>query len=67
MLFSESDKASKLEQLLFSDPPKKEKLCSIIVSEKSFLEGHRDRLNFTADLMDHFKNKIDFLVLALKI
>ena len=65
-VFSEIDKASKLEQLLFSDPPKKEKLCSIIVSKKSFLEGHRDRLNFTADLMDHFKDKIDFFGFGIK-
>ena len=49
-----------LENLLYNDVPKKEKLCSMIVSQKSFLKGHKDRLLFTADLMDHFKNKIDF-------
>tara|TARA_B100001248_G_C27374894_1_gene453691 strand:- start:17 stop:922 length:906 start_codon:yes stop_codon:yes gene_type:complete len=65
-IFSEYDKASKLEQLLFSDPPKKEKLCSIVVSKKAFLNGHKDRLNFTADLMDHFKNKIDFFGFGIK-
>ena len=43
----------------------KEKLCSMIVSTKSFIKGHKDRLLFAADIMDHFKAKLITLDLAL--
>ena len=49
-----------LEDLIIEEPPVKNRLCSMIVSAKSFTEGHKKRLDFTKLLMDHFKNKIDF-------
>ena len=35
------------------------KKCSIIVSTKSFIKGHKDRLLFAADIKK-FNDKIDF-------
>ena len=34
--------------------------------KKIFVQGHKDRLNFTADIMDHFKNKIDYYGFGIK-
>ena len=42
------------------EQPKKERLCSMVVSQKAFLPGHQARLNFVHTLQDHFQNKIDF-------
>ena len=38
----------------------------MIVSKKYFVQGHKDRLNFTVDIMDHFKNKIDYYGFGIK-
>ena len=59
-VYSKTTNTNNLENILYKDLPKKEKLCSMIVSTKSFLQGHKDRLLFAADIMDHFKNKIDY-------
>lgn len=55
-----------LEDLIIEEPPVKNRLCSMIVSAKSFTEGHKKRLDFTKLLMDHFKNKIDFYGFGIK-
>ncbi|MAA52430.1 MAG: hypothetical protein CMJ41_05295 [Phycisphaerae bacterium] len=49
-----------LEHFKHQPIPEKNKMCSMIVSTKSFLPGHLKRFNFTKKLIDHFKNKIDF-------
>ena len=49
-----------LEYFKHQPIPEKNKICSMIVSTKSFLPGHLKRFNFTKKLIDHFKNKIDF-------
>ena len=65
-VFSNTDNNSNLENILYASPPEKQLLCSMIVSNKSFVQGHKDRLNFTADIMDHFKNKIDYYGFGIK-
>ena len=40
--------------------PQKSRLCSMIVSHKSFLPGHRTRVQFFRTLEQHFAKKIDF-------
>ena len=65
-VFSNTDSNSNLENILYASPPEKKLLCSMIVSKKSFVQGHKDRLNFTADIMDHFKNKIDYYGFGIK-
>ena len=47
----------KMKNLKF---PKKERICSIVTSTKSFLPGHIKRIRFLENIADHFKNKIDF-------
>jgi len=65
-VFSNTDSNANLENILYASPPEKKLLCSMIVSKKSFVQGHKDRLNFTADIMDHFKNKIDYYGFGIK-
>ena len=65
-VFSNTDNNANLENILYASPPEKKLLCSMIVSKKSFVQGHKDRLNFTADIMDHFKNKIDYYGFGIK-
>ena len=65
-VYSHSNSSSNLEDKLYSDVPEKNKLCSLIVSKKSFLQGHKDRLTFSADIMDHFKNRIDYFGFGIK-
>ena len=65
-VYSNSTSSSNLEDKLYSDVPEKNKLCSLIVSKKSFLQGHKDRLTFSADIMDHFKNRIDYFGFGIK-
>ncbi|MEO5341306.1 MAG: glycosyltransferase family 10 [Magnetococcus sp. MYC-9] len=40
--------------------PRKERLCSMIVSQKAFLPGHQARLDFFRRLTQHFQGRIDF-------
>ena len=40
--------------------PKKDKLCSFIVSTKSFLPGQKKRVDFAKKIMNHFDKKIDY-------
>ena len=49
-----------LETLAELDIPQKSRLCSMIVSRKSFLPGHQARLDFLHTLQQHFKGRIDF-------
>lgn len=65
-VYSHSNTSSNLEDKLYADIPEKNKLCSMIVSNKAFLQGHRDRLTFTADIMEHFKNRIDYFGFGIK-
>ena len=39
--------------------PKKDKLISVITSNKAFTQGHIDRLHFVKKLKEHFGDKID--------
>ena len=55
-----------LEALLIEEPPNKTKLCSMVLSQKTFLQAHRDRLSFAGKVMDHFKGKIDFYGFGIK-
>ena len=64
--YSFSEKSSNLEDKLYADIPQKTKLCSMIVSSKALVQGQRDRINFTADIMEHFKNKIDYYGFGIK-
>ncbi|MBF0162171.1 MAG: hypothetical protein HQL88_07775 [Magnetococcales bacterium] len=48
------------EELRTAPPPVKERLCSMVVSRKGFLPGHRARLHFLQTLQNHFHNRIDF-------
>ena len=64
--YSFSEKSSNLEDKLYADIPQKNKLCSMIVSSKALVQGQRDRINFTADIMEHFKNKIDYYGFGIK-
>ena len=65
-VYSHSNSSSNLEDKLYADIPEKNKLCSMIVSNKAFVQGHRDRLTFTADIMEHFKNRIDYFGFGIK-
>ena len=38
----------------------------MITSTNYLVQGQRDRLNFTADIMDHFKTKIDYYDFGIK-
>ena len=38
----------------------------MITSTNYLVQGQRDRLNFTADIMDHFKTKIDYYDFVIK-
>ncbi len=49
-----------LGRMLNKEKPLKYKICSFIVSAKSFLPGHKKRLNFLNKIVNHFKNKIDY-------
>ena len=49
-----------LDGLADKEVPVKNKLCSFIVSTKSFLPGQKKRVEFAKKIMDHFKNKIDY-------
>ena len=40
--------------------PKKKYICSMIVSSKAFLPGHKKRIKLLEKLVNHFKTKIDF-------
>ncbi|MDC3024397.1 glycosyltransferase family 10 [Alphaproteobacteria bacterium] len=55
-----------LNDLLIEEPPVKTKLCSMILSQKTFLKAHRDRLSFAGKVMNHFKNRIDFYGFGIK-
>ena len=55
-----------LNDLLIEEPPNKTKLCSMILSQKTFLKAHRDRLSFAGRIINHFKNKIDFFGFGIK-
>ncbi len=48
------------DHLLTAQPPAKTRLCSMIVSQKTFTPGHRKRVEFLTRLRDHCKNRIDF-------
>lgn len=50
---------SKSYSELMSLTPQKTKLLSIICSNKTFTEGHRQRLAFVQELKKHFGDKID--------
>ncbi len=39
--------------------PLKNKLLSVVTSNKSYTRGHRERLNFVRKLQEHFGNEID--------
>ena len=65
-VYSPSEVSSNLEEKLYADVPEKTKLCSMIVSSKAFVQGQRDRIKFTADIMEHFKNKIDYYGFGIK-
>lgn len=47
------------DNLLNMDVPKKEKLISVVSSNKNFCEGHKKRLEFVERLKRHFGEKID--------
>ncbi|WP_203257354.1 glycosyltransferase family 10 domain-containing protein [Hyunsoonleella ulvae] len=47
------------EQLLGMTSVKKDKLISVITSNKAFTEGHRKRLDFVMNLKEYFGDKID--------
>ena len=64
--YSYSEKSSNLEDKLYADIPKKTKLCSMIISSNNLVQGQRDRLKFTAEIMDHFKTKIDYYGFGIK-
>ena len=49
-----------LNALKYESAPKKNKLCSFIVSTKSFLPGQKKRVEFAKKIMSHFNNKIDY-------
>ena len=49
-----------LNALKYKIAPKKNKLCSFIVSTKSFLPGQKKRVEFAKKIMKHFNNKIDY-------
>ena len=42
-----------------SPTPKKEKLISVITSNKAFTQGHLDRIGFVEKLKEHFGDKLD--------
>ncbi len=48
-----------LEDLITMYPPKKEKLCSMILSNKDFLPGHKKRIQFAGKVQEHFQDKVD--------
>ena len=48
-----------LNKILNMPVPKKNKICSMIVSGRTALPGHKKRIDFTFKIKDHFKNKID--------
>lgn len=41
------------------NPVKKTKLMSVITSNKTMCEGHKERLNFVKEIKDHFGDEID--------
>ena len=47
------------ETLKTSPAPKKEKLLSVITSNKAFTKGHQDRIRFVEKLKNHFGDRID--------
>ncbi len=48
-----------LNQISNMSVPKKNKICSMIVSARTKLPGHKKRVSFTYKIKDHFKKKID--------
>ncbi len=48
-----------LSDLLFAPIPKKKKICSIIVSSKKMIEGHKRRVSFVEKLKLKFNDEID--------
>lgn len=47
------------DNLCASPFPKKEKLLSVITSDKAFTKGHINRLRFVEKLKDHYGNRVD--------
>ena len=48
-----------LNDFLYAPIPEKKKKCSIIVSSKKMIEGHKLRFNFVEALRNRFKDEID--------
>lgn len=49
-----------LEEMMMAKCPVKTRVCSLIVSGKGFLPGHKIRLEFAQRVVQHFGKKIDY-------
>ncbi len=48
-----------LKDIIHTKVPKKTKLCSLIMSSKNTIEGHKKRVRFADALKNKFKNEVD--------
>ena len=55
-----------LEEMLFTPIPEKKKKCSIVLSAKQMIEGHKKRIIFAEELKRKFKNEIDIFGFGFK-